>query len=342
MIGLAYAPAPDHDLPGHPERAARVPAIRTAIEGAVPTSWCKSLSVAPADDDALTRVHPATMLRQLERAMADAPAYLDHAPTYIQTGSLSAARLAAGAALACVDAVLDGRVDSAFALGRPPGHHAPPTYPMGFCLLNNVAVAARHAQARGRQRLLIVDFDVHHGNGTQDVFAQDPSVLFVSIHQEDIYPFSGGADEIGVGNVLNIPLPDGAGDQALAHVVSALVEPAATEFRPDLVLVSAGYDAHWRDPLAGLQVTAAGFAAVTARLGQIAHDSCNGDIVLVLEGGYDLDALAASVVASLYGLQGEPAPDPLGGRPGREPAVDGVIRRVREAHSHRRWVAGGG
>jgi acetoin utilization deacetylase AcuC-like enzyme len=332
MIGFAYAPALAHDLPGHPERAARVPAIRAAIEQHVPAAWCQTLSMAAADETALTRVHPASMVRQLERAIADAPAYLDHAPTYIQPGSFDAARLAAGAAIACVDAVVDGRVDAAFALGRPPGHHAPPTYPMGFCLLNNVAIAARHAQARGRERVLIVDFDVHHGNGTQDVFARDPTVLFVSTHQEDIYPFSGRADETGVGNILNIPLPSGAGDQALAHVCAALIEPAAAEFRPDLVLVSAGYDAHWRDPLAGLQVSAAGFGALTARLRQIAHDSCNGDIVLVLEGGYDLEALAASAVASVYGLHGQPPPDPLGGRSGREPAVEGVIRRVRAAH----------
>lgn len=225
------APALEHDLDGHPERAARVPAILEAIAADARTASLPRLEPTPASDAQLLRVHTPEHLAFLERALSEAPAYIDHAPTYITAGSLAAARLAAGGACALVDALLDGVADAGFALVRPPGHHAPPEHAMGFCLFNNVAIAARHAQARGLARVMIVDFDVHHGNGTQDVFAVDPSVLFVSTHEDGIYPLTGAIDEIGVGNICNVPLPAGAGVTAFLRIVDEIVAPLARHLR---------------------------------------------------------------------------------------------------------------
>ncbi len=328
---LITAAAPEHDLPGHPERAARVPAILAAIAADPATAGLEQRHPAPASDEQVLRVHTVEHLEFLESAVAQAPAYIDHAPTYVTAGSLAAARLAAGGVCDLANALADGDIDAGFALVRPPGHHAPPDHPMGFCLFNNVAIAARQAQARGLARVMIVDFDVHHGNGTQDVFAADPSVQFVSLHQEGIYPLSGALDETGAGNICNIPLPDGAGVEAILRVADDIIAPLARRFSPDLLLVSAGYDAHWRDPLAGLQMTTAGYQRLAARLAAVAHDSCSGRVGFVLEGGYDLEALGSGVVASLYGLMGiaQPAPDPLGPAPRREPDVSGQLARIR-------------
>lgn len=328
---LIPAPAPGHDLPGHPERAARVPAILAAIATDPIVAGVKQQPPRAASDAQILRVHTPEHLAFLEQALAEAPAYIDHAPTYITTDSLDAARLAAGGACQLVDALVDGAAEAGFALVRPPGHHAPPEQAMGFCLFNNIAIAARQAQTRGLARVMIVDFDVHHGNGTQDVFANDPSVQFVSLHQEGIYPLSGALDETGAGNICNVPLPDGAGVQAFLRIADELVAPLAARFKPDLLLVSAGYDAHWRDPLAGLQMTTTGYQRLSARLREIAHDSCNDRVGFVLEGGYDLEALAAGVIASLYGLMdvAQNAPDPLGPAPRREPDVAEIVARVR-------------
>jgi acetoin utilization deacetylase AcuC-like enzyme len=330
-IALFAAPATDHDLADHPERAARVPAILAALAADPWTSGLPYLSPKPATPEQLLRVHTTEHLDFLERALAQAPAYIDHAPTYITTGSLDAARLAAGAACTLVDALLDDRLDAGFALVRPPGHHATPDHAMGFCLFNNVAVAAEQARARGARRVMIVDFDVHHGNGTQDAFADNPDVLFVSTHEEGIYPLTGTVDELGAGTICNIPLPAGAGPAAFERISDEILAPLASRFAPDLLLVSAGYDAHWADPLANLQMTVPGYQRLSARLRQIAHDSCNRKVGFVLEGGYDLEALSAGVVASLYGLQAapSPAPDPYGPAPRREPEIDSVLAQVR-------------
>ena len=331
---LVAAPAPEHDLEGHPERAARVPAIRAALAADPLTNALPVTTPALASEAQVLRVHTAEHLAFLEGALAQAPAYIDHAPTYITAGSLEAARRAAGGACALVDALVAGDAEAGFALIRPPGHHAPPEQAMGFCLFNNVAIAARQAQARGLERVLIVDFDVHHGNGTQDVFADDPSVQFVSLHQEGIYPLTGAIDETGVDNIYNLPLPSGAGISAFLRIADEIVAPLASRFAPHLLLVSAGYDAHWRDPLAGLQMTTTGYQALAGRLNRIAHDSCSRRVGFVLEGGYDLQALGSGVVASLYGLLGAPtdAPDPLGPAPRREPAIDDVIAQARRLH----------
>ncbi len=341
-IALITVPSAEHDFPGHPERAARLPALLAAIESDPiwPSLIC--LEPRPATEEELTRVHDPGYVAALKRVMDEAPGYIDPALTYITPQSFECARLAAGGALRAVEAVLTGEADAerAFALVRPPGHHAMPEQAMGFCLFNNIALAARHAQALGKRKIMIVDFDVHHGNGTQAAFYADPSVLFISSHQYGamFYPGTGALGEIGEaagqGCTINIPLPGGAGDTAFERLIYAVVLPAAERFQPDFLLVSAGYDAHWQDPLASLQVSAHGYAKIVHGLRGVAQQHCQGKFVLVLEGGYDLAALSASVVASLYAMSGAtPPPDPLGPAPYQEPDVRNLLERVQARHS---------
>lgn len=335
---LIIVPSPAHDFPGHPENATRIPAIVRALESsALDTQWIR-LEPQPATREEIARVHPVAYIDALERAMAEAPAYVDYAPTYIQPESFECARLAAGGAIQAVDAIMEGESRAAFALVRPPGHHATPTNAMGFCLFNNAAIAARHAQRTyGQQEVMIVDFDVHHGNGTQAAFYSDPSVLFISTHQHGIYPLSGEAEETGQGAgrgyTINVPLPAGAGDAAFERIMAEIVTPAADRFRPDVLLVSAGYDAHWRDPLAALQLSSTGYFRLVRSLRALAQSYCAGRMALVLEGGYDLEALAVSVVASLHALLGhETAPDPIGPAPYHEPDIRSLLDRIRNLH----------
>jgi acetoin utilization deacetylase AcuC-like enzyme len=329
-----------HDFPDHPENAARLEAIETALDSPALglREFLRYLAPQPASTAQIATAHTPAYIHALERAMQRAPGYVDHAPTYVVPESFAVAVLAAGGAIRAVDAVLSGEVRGAFALVRPPVHHAVPDQPMGFCLFNNVAIATRHAQAAyGLKRVLIVDFDVHHGNGTQDIFYADPSVLFISTHQEGIYPGTGAADETGTaegeGFNLNVPLLANAGDRAFARVLAEVIEPAADRFAPELVMVSAGFDAHWLDPLASLQLTLNGYAALTRGLSALAQRHCGGKLVLVLEGGYHLPALSAGVVTVLRTLMGEHAvPDTLGPAPRREPDVTALLRHIRTLH----------
>ena len=337
MTRIAYAalPALEHNEPDHPENAGRVPAILAALEGEGLLSAMAELGVEAAPHEALARCHTASHLMRLADTAGMGARYLDP-DTYVTSASWDAARLSAGAAMAAVDAVLDGRADAALSLSRPPGHHATASHAMGFCLLNNVAIAARHAQARGLERVLIVDFDVHHGNGTQDIFYADPSVLYVSTHEDGIFPGTGHADETGAaageGYTLNVPLPAMAGDTAMHLAAHELVVPLADRFQPSLVLVSAGFDAHFRDPLAWLQVTGPGYHAWTTTLADIARRWADGRIAFVLEGGYDLPALGNGVVNVVRALQDAPADDRLGGPGVSEADVTALVARLKARH----------
>lgn len=271
-----------------------------------------------ATEDELVRVHTASYLEDLAR-LAGREGQLD-ADTYLAPDSVAAARRAAGDACALVDAILAGEVQRAVALLRPPGHHARPDQAMGFCLLNNVAVAAAHARARGIERVAIIDWDVHHGNGTQEMFYDDPSVLYVSLHQAPFFPGTGDVDEIGEGDGLgatvNVPLSSGAGDAEYAAAFERIVLPILDEHRPQLLLVSAGYDAHRNDPLASMRLDAGSYARMTEALVGIANRHAAGRIALLLEGGYDLSGLEASLAASLRALSGESLALPSPSRPG--------------------------
>ncbi len=289
----------DHvNPPGHPEQVARLEVIATALQA----SDFEALDrrEAPLCDPAATLLaHPPEYVEKITAsAPTDGWTQLDP-DTSMSPGSLEAAQRAVGAGVAAVDAVLDGEVRNAFVGCRPPGHHAEKTTAMGFCLFSNVAIAALHAlENRGLSRVAVLDFDVHHGNGTQDVLWDEPRIRFVSSHQMPFYPGTGSADERGAhGNILNVPLAGGSGGPEMRRVWGDVILPEIEAFAPELVLVSAGFDAHCDDPLAGLNWTTEDFIWLTERICDMADKTCDGRVVSSLEGGYDLGALAASVAA---------------------------------------------
>jgi acetoin utilization deacetylase AcuC-like enzyme len=327
----------DHHLPEHPEHAGRIRAVWKRIDEDGLAEQMRLIEAPAAARAQITAVHDADYYALLERT-ADLPrtARLD-ADTYVNPASFEIARLAAGGAIAAVDAVLTAAADNALAVVRPPGHHAVAERGMGFCLFNNVAVAARHAQqAHGLQRIAIIDYDVHHGNGTNDIFYEDPSVLFVSLHQYPLYPMSGLVRETGrgagAGFSANLPLPAGCGDAEYARAFDALVWPLIDRFQPQLLLVSAGHDAHWMDPLAGMRLSLAGFAHLNAELNRMAQAHCGGKIVYVMEGGYNLDALGYGWRNIARQLLGEAPDDPLGPAPNEAaPEIDGLLIQAQAA-----------
>ena len=284
--------------PGHPERPERA-----EVMDAVAEKWRQRGTdiVAPraATREQLARVHDLDYLRRIGETAGQAT-QLD-ADTYTSPESQDIALLAAGAAIDAVERVMGGSHGAAVAMVRPPGHHAERGRAMGFCLYNNVAVAAAHARAQGAAKVAIVDYDVHHGNGTQHIFEADPHVLYISTHQFPYYPGTGAADEIGHGAgrgfTVNVPLEVGAADEDFALVFAQVVLPVLRQFEPDLIIVSAGFDAHEHDPLGGMRLSTGAFAAMTHELRAVAEECCRGRVVSVTEGGYDLKALAASLDA---------------------------------------------
>lgn len=294
---------------GHPERPERLFAARAACAHADMELGRLELDPRDATDDELRRVHDDAYIELLGQS-AGKQGYFD-TDTYFGPQSVAAARRAAGGAVALVDALLDARASAGLGLLRPPGHHATRDTAMGFCLLNNAAVAAAHARRRGCARVAVVDWDVHHGNGTQDIFYADPSVLYVSLHQSPFYPGTGATNELGSGDgrgyTVNVPLGAGAGDPEYVLAFERIVCPIVEQYAPDLLLISAGYDAHERDPLASMRVTAEGYAAMLDRLLAVLPERGAGRIALLLEGGYDLVGLGESLGATLAALDGQAA-----------------------------------
>jgi acetoin utilization deacetylase AcuC-like enzyme len=292
-----------HD-PGsyHPESPARLRAVLEGLESAAFAAL--ELRKAPrAELEDLVRAHSARFVEAILAAIPTAGHAAVDADTIVSPGSGEAALRAAGAVCAAVDAVLAGEAANAFCAVRPPGHHAERERAMGFCLFNNVAIGAARARAvHGVERVAAIDFDVHHGNGTQAIFEADPNYFYASTHQWPLYPGTGARSETGVGNVVNVPLPPMAGSSEFRHGVSQFILPALEEFRPDLIMISAGFDAHRDDPLAQLMLVEADYAWVTERLLECARRCCGGRIVSSLEGGYDLRALAASAAAHVAAL----------------------------------------
>jgi acetoin utilization deacetylase AcuC-like enzyme len=286
--------------PGHAERPARLAAVTEALREKLPAlEWREA---PEATREQLRRVHAPALLARVLDSEIGAALRLDP-DTVMCPESPQAALRAAGAAVAAVDAVLAGEVDMAFCAVRPPGHHATPDSAMGFCLFNSVAVAAAHALAtQGLERVAILDFDVHHGNGSQDIFEREPRVLFLSSHQSPLYPGTGAASETGVGNIHNEPLPPMSDGSALRRAWREHLLPAAAAFRPQLLLVSAGFDAHRLDPLAQMQVEAADYEWLGREIGALARACAGGRVVSLLEGGYSLEALRECSVAWLQGL----------------------------------------
>ena len=328
-VFLAHPSSLEHDTGGHPEQAARITAIERELAR---RDWIgfERLASPAVKRAVLTAVHPEAYVAAIEGAAASGGGALDP-DTLISRGSFEAALHAAGGAVRMVELLLDHRAAYAFSAHRPPGHHATPTRAMGFCLFNNVAVAARFAlEQRGLERVMILDWDVHHGNGTNDIFHTSDRVLFVSIHQSPLYPGTGPAADAGAGPgegfTVNLPVPPGAGDAVYLSLIEHVAVPLLEAFEPQLVLVSAGYDAHRDDPLAECLVSEDGFAAMTSVVRRAA-DSVGVPLGCVLEGGYALQALARSVAATMAELTPE-APDR--GADHEEIAVDPLAAQARE------------
>jgi acetoin utilization deacetylase AcuC-like enzyme len=322
--------------PGHPERPERAE-VMDAVAGRWRERGVEVVAPREATKEQLARVHDADYIRRISETTGRARA-LDP-DTYTSPESYEIALLAAGAAIDAVERVMGGSHATALALVRPPGHHAERDRAMGFCLFNNVAVAAAHARAEGAAKVAIIDYDVHHGNGTQHMFETDPSVLYVSAHQFPYYPGTGASDETGRdrgrGFTINLPLEVGAVAEDYQRVFADVVVPVLRQFEPDLILVSAGFDAHERDPLGGMRLTTEAFGAMTMELRAVAEECCRGRLVAVTEGGYDLQALAASldvVIETLNGPVGAPRWPSSGVDPGRGRDCVGALRPGLAAH----------
>jgi acetoin utilization deacetylase AcuC-like enzyme len=335
--GLVYDPRfLQHDRPGHVECRERLEATMEVLGRCGLVELLDDVPAIPIPLEYLKAVHHEHYIQRVEEIAEKGGGNLDP-DTYLNSHSYEVALLAAGGLVNLVDAVFEGRLDRGFALVRPPGHHALPGRGMGFCLFNNVAVAARYIlDQTGLSRVLIADFDLHHGNGTQEIFYATDQVLYFSTHQYPYYPGTGHWSEIGEGKgegfSVNVPLPAGVGDHGYGRVFDEILYPVAERYQPEFVLVSAGYDAHWADPLGMMSLSTTGFGYLTSVLKELADELCEGRLVFTLEGGYDLQALSNSVAATLQTLLGTKAEDPLGPSTRGESPVDDIIVHVKGVH----------
>jgi len=352
-VGLVYDPIYlEHDTGSHPENPQRLIAIMSHLEETGLKKKLTSLAPRPATIEELEMVHSLEYISRIKREAeilrrpspphplsgeGRAVGWLDP-DTVICSRSYEVALYAAGGVLTAVEAVMNGGVDTAFALVRPPGHHATHDRAMGFCIFNNVAIAAKFALTNfSLSRVLIVDFDVHHGNGTQEIFYANPKVLYFSTHQYPFYPGTGWIDEIGVGEgegtTVNFPMIAGWGDEEYLRVFNEVLVPVAQRFRPELILVSAGFDPHWADSIAMMQVSVTGFAQMVEVLKKLATELCQGRLVFTLEGGYNLQVAALSVAATFDVLWGNPIVDPLGKSSARKPGgFDQRLQEIKKIH----------
>jgi acetoin utilization deacetylase AcuC-like enzyme len=336
---LLMAPAAGHTKAGHPESYERLRGLRPFLQQHHILEQVELISAVPASHQQLTRIHSRNLIEHIRLASREGGGLLDHGDTYVTAESYDLALLAAGGCCLAVDQILTGQQQNGLAVVRPPGHHAEYSRVSGFCLFNNIAAAARQAQVvHGVKRVLIVDYDVHHANGTQDIFYEDDSVLVISTHllAPFFYPGTGRLAEIGrengQGYTLNVPLPPRVGDAGYEQILTEVILPAAERFRPDLILVSAGFDAHWRDPLAMGGMSLTGYARLGRGMVELAQAMCNGRILFILEGGYQTDVLHHGLLNLLYTLLGQPhVKDPIGRLPEAETAITNLLAQL---HQH--------
>jgi acetoin utilization deacetylase AcuC-like enzyme len=336
---IGFVPAKGHTWSGHPENANRMAPIWRLLDQNGLLADLAPVQPEQATASQLNRVHRPELVRLVQQSCLMGGGRLDP-DTYVTEESYDLARLAAGTTCAMVDQIAGGAAANGLALVRPPGHHAETGRAGGFCLFNNVAIAARHAQdVHGYEKILIIDFDVHHGNGTQQIFYADPSVLFISLHlfHRFFYPGTGAAEELGAGSgqgaTVNVPFQPGVGDQGYCQAFSQVIRPKVARFQPNLILVSAGYDAHWVDPLALASLSLSGYAAITREILALADAYCDGRLLFVLEGGYHPDALAYGILNLAYALLGrDEVRDPLGPSPTQEADVSGLMARLKDLH----------
>lgn len=340
-VGYAYDPIYlKHDTGNHPESISRLETIISHLKETRLIEKLTPIKPRPAIVEELSQVHSKELISEVQDVARKGGGWLDP-DTVVSASSYDAALYAAGGLIEAAKAVLNGEVSSAFGLVRPPGHHATKNNSMGFCLFNNIAVAARYVLNNyDIQKIAIIDFDVHHGNGTQEAFYSEPSVLYISTHQSPYYPGTGSIEETGKGEAkgttVNIPLLPGCGDSEYEQVFEKIVVPVTKRYRPQLIMVSAGYDLHWADQLAMMQVSTTGFAHMTGIIKELADELCGGRMVFTLEGGYNLTALSTSVKATFDVLMGKSEITDQMGKPNQSsgpPPIEQVIRKVKEVHS---------
>ena len=337
---LVYAPALAHTKAYHPESHHRLKATLQHLDNFGVLADLTRIDPKPATMAQWMRVHTPELIDHIQQVSFMGGGILDHGDTYATAQSFDLAKLAVGGCCQAVDEIMTGRADNGIALVRPPGHHAESDRVTGFCLFNNVAAAARHAQEEhGVKRVAILDFDVHHGNGTQEIFYLDDTVLFSSAHlfTPFFYPGGGRSNEVGAGHgfghTLNIPLPPLVGDEGYCQIMQELVLPKIAAFNPDIILVSAGFDAHWQDPLAQEGLSLTGYARICRYLVAMAADLCEGRILFVLEGGYELRVLSLGILNCIYALLGQDEiRDPIGPMPETENNVTHLLRQLKERH----------
>jgi acetoin utilization deacetylase AcuC-like enzyme len=326
----------EHSRAGHVEAPERLETAMQVLRERRLLDRLVEVRPTPVPMEDLLQVHHEHYVKFVREVSERGGGNLDP-DTYLNHRSFEVALLAAGGLLNLVQAILDGEVTNGFALVRPPGHHALPGRGMGFCLFNNIAISARYAlEHKGLSRILIADFDLHHGNGTQEMFYDTAEVLYFSTHQYPHYPGSGHWSEIGEGEgegyTVNVPLPAGVGDEGYERVFDEVLYPLAERYAPELILVSAGYDAHWADPLGMMQLSTTGYAYLANTLKEMAEELCGGRLAFTLEGGYDLRAVSHSIAATLQALLGDEVYDPIG--PSRQPSVpiDDLIVQIKGTH----------
>ena len=327
-----FVPSPNHVYPDHPERPGRLDLLQPKFN----SFKAKLLDAKPASRDQISLVHDPKLVSTLETVCnEEAPCVIDYAPTYMTQSSFTDALLAAGGVIACSHAVMNGEAKNAFAIVRPPGHHAEPDKAMGFCIFNNVAIAARDALANGLERVMVIDYDAHHGNGTQAAFLNDERVGFLSAHQWGIYPGTGWTEDAphAKKQIVNVPLPAYAGDTVYEQVADRIFKPFVESFKPQMIFVSVGFDAHWNDPITSLGLSTQGYSMLAKKVVALADEYCDGKIVFVLEGGYDPVNVANGVEKTFEALtnskRGNDANDLS---PHKEPDCESRIEEICKWH----------
>jgi acetoin utilization deacetylase AcuC-like enzyme len=326
-----FVPSRSHEFPDHPEKPGRL----DVLEPLLGELGAEQIGAIRAGQEQVTRVHQPHLIKAIEEVCREGPGIIDSAPTYITQTSYEDALLAAGGAIACTQAVLRGDAGNAFAIVRPPGHHAEPQRAMGFCIFNNIAVAAQEALVSGLERVMVIDYDAHHGNGTQAACMNDDRFGFISTHQWGIYPGTGWIDDAphAKRRLVNVPLHAHAGDKTFARLADEIFQPMVKSFRPQMLFISAGFDAHWRDPLTSLGLSTQGFFNISKKLVGLAEEYCDGRVVFVLEGGYDPHNVANGAQAVFNALTHSPfkneAHDPS---PHLDPDHEARIAEIRKWH----------
>jgi len=313
---FTFVPSKTHEFPDHPERPGRLDVLEPLLDSVD----AERIEAVRATPEQIALAHDPQLVKSIAEVCTRGPGIIDHAPTYITQTSYEDALLAAGGVITCTRAVLNGEAQNAFAIVRPPGHHAEPDRAMGFCIFNNIAIAAREALANGLQRVMVIDYDAHHGNGTQAACVDDDRFGFISTHQWGIYPGTGWINDAphAKGRLVNVPLHEFAGDGTFARVADEIFKPVVESFRPQMLLISAGFDAHWNDPITSLGLSTRGYYEISKKLVALADEHCGGKIVFVLEGGYDPHNVANGAMAVFDALThsplrkdaGDPSPYP--------------------------------